>query len=144
MQPDPVPMSGYAACMELRTERLRLRPPDAERDLTDIVAAASDAEMARYLPTMPSPYTVADAERWLGGRVASGWTGGEEKTFVIRNGSDDTFLGVVTVRVKEGVRRLLACPQCARPGSHDRGRPRGGRLGALELGDSTPYPHDAP
>lgn len=99
---ESVPTSGYAACMELRTERLRLRPPDAERDLTDIVAAASDPEMARYLPTMPSPYTVADAERWVGGRVASGWAGGEEKTFVIRNGSDDTFLGVVTVRVREG------------------------------------------
>lgn len=48
----------------LRTARLTLRAPAAE-DIPDLVAAADDYEVARWLARMPHPYTEADAHRFL-------------------------------------------------------------------------------
>lgn len=51
--------------MELRTERLLLRPL-RDDDAGDIVAALSDFEVTRYLTVVPFPYEEADARAWIG------------------------------------------------------------------------------
>lgn len=86
--------------MELRTERLRLRPPDRDRDFADMVLACSDPDVARFVYRIPSPYTVADAEA-LFTRASSGWADGDWKLFVIADAPTETFLGAVFVELRE-------------------------------------------
>ncbi len=49
----------------IETDRLILRPYSL-KDVEDVLAYASDADWARYLP-VPQPYTRADAENFLAG-----------------------------------------------------------------------------
>lgn len=51
--------------MELRTERLLLRPL-RDDDADAIVAALGDFEVTRYLTVVPFPYAQADARAWIG------------------------------------------------------------------------------
>ncbi|ODT26055.1 MAG: hypothetical protein ABS35_11430 [Kaistia sp. SCN 65-12] len=50
--------------MELRTERLLLRP-QRETDVDAIVAGLNDYEVTRWLVVVPHPYTPADAREWI-------------------------------------------------------------------------------
>lgn len=50
--------------MELRTERLILRP-QREDDVDAIIAGLNDYEVTRYLTVVPFPYTEADAREWV-------------------------------------------------------------------------------
>lgn len=87
--------------VELRTERLRLRPPDRAHDLADQIAAFSDPDVARFVWRIPSPYTFADAEAFFV-RASSGWAGGEQRFFVIVDALTEAFLGVVFVELRDG------------------------------------------
>ena len=51
----------------IETDRLRLRLPSL-KDVEDVLAYASDADWARYLP-VPQAYTRADAEKFLAGQL---------------------------------------------------------------------------
>ena len=51
----------------IETERLVLRPV-ALQDVEDVLAFATDAEWARYLP-VPQPYTRRDAEEFVAGQL---------------------------------------------------------------------------
>lgn len=86
--------------MELRANELVLRLP-AERDLDAIVAACGDLEIARFIPFVPSPYTEADARAFLAD-VHEAWRASPERTFAVADVERDEFLGVVTVRLREG------------------------------------------
>jgi RimJ/RimL family protein N-acetyltransferase len=55
--------------MELRDGDLVLRPWK-EDDVDAMVAGCNDAEVARWIPTIPYPYTEADARAFLAGEVA--------------------------------------------------------------------------
>lgn len=48
----------------LQTNAIALRPW-RDSDVPAIVAACSDALVARFIPTIPSPYTEGDARGWL-------------------------------------------------------------------------------
>lgn len=85
--------------MELRYEDLVLRQPD-ERDLEAIVTGCRDPEVLRYIPMIPSPYAVADATEFLEA-VRTNWRDGQERTFSVVNSACE-FLGVVTIRLREG------------------------------------------
>lgn len=52
----------------IETDRLRLRPYSLD-DVEDVLSYASDPEWARYLGPVPQPYTRADAEEYLAGRL---------------------------------------------------------------------------
>jgi RimJ/RimL family protein N-acetyltransferase len=86
--------------MELRAGDLVLRLP-AERDLGAIVAACGDPEISRFIPYVPSPYTEDDARAFLAD-VREAWRMTPERTFAVADGERDEFLGVVTVRLREG------------------------------------------
>ena len=55
--------------MELRDGDLVLRPW-TEDDVDDIVAGCNDPEVARWIPTIPSPYSDADALAFIRGEIA--------------------------------------------------------------------------
>jgi len=87
--------------MELQTDRLVLRRPKKTRDLDDVVAGASDPEVPRFIVLIPDPYTVEDARTWFE-HVDRAWLSSDERTFAIFDKKSDDFLGVVTVRLREG------------------------------------------
>ena len=71
--------------MELKTERLLLRPFKLE-DVDDVFEYASDPEWARYLlRRLPQLYTRRDAEEFVAGRFVSVWR--VNPTFAIVLGS---------------------------------------------------------
>jgi RimJ/RimL family protein N-acetyltransferase len=96
----PDKMLGQMDERLVRTPRLVLRPP-ADRDVPAIVTGCGDAEVARYIPAMPVPYTEADARRWLAG-VDGRWQGSRECSFAITLAGDDQLLGVITIRLRPG------------------------------------------
>ncbi len=65
--------------VELTTERLLLRP-FAVSDVDDVLAYASDPELARFLD-LPQPYTHDDAEEYVAHRLLDDWS--NEATFAI-------------------------------------------------------------
>ena len=58
--------------VELRTERLLLRPFQVG-DVDDVLAYASDPELARFLD-LPQPYTSDDAEEYVARRILDDWS----------------------------------------------------------------------
>jgi [ribosomal protein S5]-alanine N-acetyltransferase len=81
----------------LVTERLVLRPL-VDDDAPAIAAGAGDAQVARYLVQVPSPYPVALARRWIRGRL-EWWPTGRGVTFAIaRHTTPGTLLGTISLR----------------------------------------------
>jgi RimJ/RimL family protein N-acetyltransferase len=88
--------------MQLRTERLRLRPPERANDLSDFVSTFSDPQVARFMYRVPSPFTIADAKSFLD-LASSGWRQDDgDKFFVVVDALTDAFLGLVIVEPQEG------------------------------------------
>jgi RimJ/RimL family protein N-acetyltransferase len=85
--------------VELRTERLVLRPPRSA-DLDAIVEACRDPDVPRFIPFVPAPYTDDDGRAFLDA-VERAWAESDERTFAIC-GDDDVLIGAVTVRLREG------------------------------------------
>ena len=84
---------------ELRAGDLVLRPP-VEADVPAVTAACQDADIGRFLPLIPDPYTEADARHWLA-HTARGWAGQiDEKAFAITRGGQ--MVGVVSLRPGAG------------------------------------------
>ena len=79
------------AAMEIRTDRLRLRPPVAgDRDA--IVAAIGRWDVARWLARVPHPYAAADAEAFIAASAARRAAGRELALLVL---DDDGLAGCV-------------------------------------------------
>src|SRR5690606_14529491 len=74
----------------LRTQRLVLSIP-TDADVDAITAACQDPEVSRWT-TVPSPYSRADAEAFVG-LVASWWAEGVETVWAIRR--DDALAGMI-------------------------------------------------
>lgn len=54
---------------EIRTDRIVLRPPTVS-DAPTIARLANDLDVGRMTTRMPYPYSLSDAETWLGGLQA--------------------------------------------------------------------------
>jgi RimJ/RimL family protein N-acetyltransferase len=78
---------------------VRLRPP-AERDVTAIVAACDDAQMARWLPRLPHPYGPDDARGWIA-RSATSWAEGRAAHFVIEDAAVDGVIAAFSAEPAE-------------------------------------------
>ena len=57
---------------EIRTARLLLRP-FRETDVDDALAYRDDAELARFLPHIPQPFTRGDAEAFVAVNMSEPW-----------------------------------------------------------------------
>jgi len=70
----------------------RFRPDDA----VVVARACSDPETKRWIPFMPDPYRLADAEGFIE-RTGQGWLTGAAATFAIADQFDGSLLGSITV-----------------------------------------------
>ncbi|MGN9808112.1 GNAT family N-acetyltransferase [Micromonospora sp. BQ11] len=79
---------------------VRLRPYRAE-DAADTAAGCDDPLTQRFLPGLPSPYTEAEARRWISEVAPAEWAAGGA-AYVIADPATDRLLGGV------GLGRLVA------------------------------------
>src|SRR3954468_3395458 len=86
--------------MELRTARLVLRRPRADR-AGAIAAACADPEIPRFIPFIPVPYTLADANAFVADCERT-WRESDRRTFVVVDAASDELLGAVSVVLAEG------------------------------------------
>lgn len=86
--------------MELRTERLLLRPLRRE-DAPAIAAGCADPDVPRFIPLVPENYCAADADAFLDATLSRA-ADDPERTLAITAPPAETLLGTVTVRLREG------------------------------------------
>ena len=83
--------------IELRTERLLLRP-FGTADADDVYGYAKDPEWARFLlPMIPQPYTRRDAEEFIARRVVASWSIDSAFAIVL----DSVVVGGINLHVDE-------------------------------------------
>ncbi len=78
---------------QLKTARLTLRPVTPD-DAADVIAAANDLEISRWLTRMPYPYGLADFQHFLNNIAVAG------ETFVIDD--KDGFAGIIGIQGELG------------------------------------------
>jgi len=77
----------------IETPRLRLRS-HRDADLADLVALAGNWEIARWVATIPHPYTEADGLEWIA-RVQENHATGRPRRFAIALKKTDRLIGGV-------------------------------------------------
>ena len=82
--------------MELRGDGIVLRPW-REDDLAALTAACQDAEIARWLPMVPSPYSEDDGRRYLE-QARLNWELGDAYNFAVVDESG-RLLGSIAMRI---------------------------------------------
>jgi len=92
MTGDAAPATGLFGVV-IETARLRMRA-HRNGDLADLVALAGNWEVARWVGTMPHPYTEADAREWIA-RVQENHTTGCPRRFAIALKETDRLIGGV-------------------------------------------------
>jgi len=65
------------------------------------VAACCDSQIPRFIPFIPLPYSEQDGRSFLA-EAERKWKGSDERTFAIVEYQSDRFLGVVTIRLRDG------------------------------------------
>ena len=84
----------------LQANGIRLRPW-READVPAIVVGGSDRLVATFIPTIPTPYTEADARMWLAAQEPAR-RAGRSLELAIADAADDSALGSIAARVDEG------------------------------------------
>lgn len=83
--------------MELEDGVVRLRPWTME-DVPAVYDACQDPEISRWIPFVPSPYTLEDAEAYVRGCVDSG---DERLPFAVVAAAGGELLGAIDMRLNE-------------------------------------------
>lgn len=84
-------MAAIGAELPLVSERLVLRRP-VPTDASAVAEAVGDPDILRFLPLIPDPYTLTDAEHWIA-------TSGAHELLAFR-ASDNALVGAVALRPK--------------------------------------------
>ena len=79
--------------MVIETGRLRMRSLRA-RDLADLVSLINNWEIARWVSSVPHPYSDADGREWIG-RVREDHATGQPRRFAIALKESDRLIGGV-------------------------------------------------
>lgn len=82
---------------QLRSGGIALRPW-RESDLGAVVVACSDPAVARFIPTIPSPYTEEDARSWLESQEPERLAG-RSLEMAIGDAASDEVLGAIAAKV---------------------------------------------
>jgi RimJ/RimL family protein N-acetyltransferase len=83
-----------------RSSRVLLRPL-AEADAEPVAAACADPEVALFIPIIPSPYSVEDAQSFISD-AGRKWEQREEAVFAVEEAASGEFLGVVNITLRDG------------------------------------------
>lgn len=67
-------------------------------DVAQMVDACADADIARFIPAMPVPYTEADARSYVT-FADDAWRGSERRPFAIVDAETGTLCGAIEVRL---------------------------------------------
>jgi RimJ/RimL family protein N-acetyltransferase len=94
-EPEPPLRDGLVSLRHYRAD-------DAEA----IVRACSDPETVRWIPMIPNPYTLADAEGFIE-RTADAWQAGRAAVFAIADAGDDALLGSIGLQDPHGQRAFV-------------------------------------
>src|SRR5580704_15866181 len=78
---EPTPGAARAPGVVIETRRLRMRSL-RDDDLTDLVALVGNWQVARWVSTMPRPFTEADGREWIV-RVQRDHATGDPRRFAI-------------------------------------------------------------
>src|SRR4051794_28036040 len=78
-----------------RSDRIVLRTL-AESDAEEIASACADPDIARFIPFVPSPYTINDALEFITSSQGA-FDRGDEAPLAVSDAESGEFLGVVTV-----------------------------------------------
>jgi RimJ/RimL family protein N-acetyltransferase len=85
--------SARATDFIIETERLRIRA-HRDDDLADLVALAGNWEVARWVGTIPHPYSEADGREWIA-RVQENHATGRPRRFAVALKKTDRLIGGV-------------------------------------------------
>ena len=85
--------------MELRTQRLVLKPP-AGKDKLALVECIGDFDVARWLSNVPHPYTLEDAGEWID--IVTESLNDEVSGFKLSIFMNDALVGGVGLNGREG------------------------------------------
>ena len=88
---EPTSAAAGAPGVVIETSRLRMRSL-RDDDLADLVALAGNWQVARWLSTMPHPYTEADGREWIA-RVQQDHATGHPRRFAIALKETDRLIG---------------------------------------------------
>jgi RimJ/RimL family protein N-acetyltransferase len=89
----PLPRTSWVGDAVLKSDRLRLRP-FGPGDIERLVEASTDPETRHWIAGLPSPYTRADAERFLADAAWRAATG-DRATWCVADPATDRLLGRV-------------------------------------------------
>ena len=92
--------SAGASGVIIETERLRIRA-HRDDDLADLMALAGNWEIARWVGTIPHPYSEADGREWIT-RVQENHSTGRPRRFAIALKETDRLIGGVGLDVSTG------------------------------------------
>ena len=85
-----------------------------------VVALNGDEEIARWLDSIPQPYTYADARAWLS-QARQSWADGAAFPFAVVDASSERLLGGVGIRWHDRVHQIGEVGYWARKDSRGRG-----------------------
>lgn len=108
VRPGPRPGAVFLPTT-FETARLMLRPFQA-KDVDQVVAYASDAEWARYLPD-PQPYERHHADTWVAGQILADWETTPSWAIV----HQDLVVGRIGLGIDSPNRRAVLWYALARP-----------------------------
>ncbi|RLP95495.1 N-acetyltransferase [Micromonospora sp. BL4] len=98
---------------------VRLRPFRAE-DTADVVDGCADPASQRFVSSLPSPYTEADARWWIDAGAPAAWTGGGA-AYAIADSATDRLLGAVGLNNPLPERGQAEIGYWVRPAARGRG-----------------------
>jgi len=87
------------SCCRLETERLLLRPQDAD-DIPQILPLLNDFDVAKNLSSVPHPFTAEQAREFME-KGEQDWARGQAYRFAVTRRTDNAFVGGCGLRLKE-------------------------------------------
>ncbi|WP_426562257.1 GNAT family N-acetyltransferase [Angustibacter sp. McL0619] len=94
------PTSAWLEVPTLADELVRLRPWRAD-DVPRVVEGCADERTQRWLPGLPSPYTLADAQWYVGSREEEA-ASGTGIYWCVADAASDTCLGAISLMKLDG------------------------------------------
>lgn len=71
-------------------------------DAAQLAINCQDEGAQRWIPNLPSPYLLADAEAYLKDFVQSGWLAGDRHTYAVSDQANEVFYGTIDLHLFRG------------------------------------------